>query len=103
MRVLIDSSLPDQFRALLPLSGVRTAKELGWQDKTPEELLVVAATVFDVVITLRETAEVPDALAVIVVRTDSNQFGALMLCVPPLLGALAKVQPGLIQIVTAAG
>ena len=51
MRVLIDACLPVQLKDRLPLAGVRTTREMGWQNKKNGELLALAQHQFDVLLT----------------------------------------------------
>lgn len=52
MRVLIDACLPVQLKDHLRFEEVRTARELGWQDKKNGALLALAQQQFDVVLTM---------------------------------------------------
>ena len=98
MRVLIDGTFPRQFKALLPLAGVRCASELGWEEKRGGELLALAKEVFDVVVTMAPSVPSEPALGIVVLQTSSTRIGELILCVPAVLDAISKAKPGTVQV-----
>ena len=99
MRVLIDACLPVQLKAHLPLTGVKTARELGWQQKKNGELLALAQTQFDVLVTMDKNIPAENYLAnfgiaLVIVRARSNRLAALLPLVPEILTAIAAGKPG---------
>ena len=95
MRVLIDACLPIEFKEHLPLPGVRTAREMGWQSLKNGDLLAVAAEGFDAIITMDRSMPSQQLLrrfpiAVIIVRAKSNRMPDLL----PLLPEILRVLPG---------
>lgn len=95
MRVLIDACLPVEFKDHLPLPGVRTAREMGWQSLKNGALLAVAAQKFDVIITMDRSIPSQQFLsrfpiAVIIVRAKSKRMPDLL----PLLPQVLRVLPG---------
>jgi hypothetical protein len=99
MRVLIDACRPVQFKTHLPLAGVMTARELGWQLKKNGELLEAAQTRFDVLLTMDQGMPSQRHLAkfsigLLIVRARSNRLADLLPLVPEILTAIAASKPG---------
>ena len=83
---------------------VKTARQMGWSTISNGELLALAATEFDIFITVdRNLAfqqHLPDiSIAVIVLRARSNRLAALRPLVPELLAAIPVAKPGVVTYV----
>ena len=77
---------------------------MGWSTISNGELLALAATEFDIFITVdRNLAfqqHLPDiSIAVIVLRARSNRLAALRPLVPELLAAIPVAKPGVVTYV----
>jgi len=99
MRVLIDACLPVQLKDRLPLAGVRTTREMGWQNKKNGELLALAQHQFDVLLTMDK--DVPNqqflsrfSIAILIIRARTNRLADLLPLVPDIVRALPLVHKG---------
>jgi hypothetical protein len=98
MRILLDESLPVEFRNELHGHAVRSVQEMGWSALKNGELLRRAADLFDVFLTADQNLKyqqnlqsLPIAVAVLVAK--SNRIHSLSPLVPQLLSALASLEP----------
>ena len=98
MRLLLDESVPVKFRRSLPNHEVQTVVELGWSGVKNGKLLALAATEFDMFVTVdknlpyqQNLAALP--IAVIVLDTLSNELASLLPLVPALERVLASMKP----------
>lgn len=98
MSLLLDESVPRRLRAALPSHSVRTVIEMGWGGVKNGKLLTLAASEFDVFITVdqnlpyqQNTTALPVAVAILISR--SNELEALLPLVPKLEAALSKLLP----------
>jgi predicted nuclease of predicted toxin-antitoxin system len=57
VRILLDESLPRPLARMLPEHDIRTVAAMGWVGKRNSELLRLAATAFDVVLTADQNLE----------------------------------------------
>ena len=101
MRVLLDECVPRALRAELPGHEVKTVAESGWADVKNGALLQLAATRFDVFMTVDRNVEYQQnfsaiAIAVIVVDVASNDIDAIRPLMPKVLEALPNVKPGVV-------
>lgn len=99
MRVLLDECVPRALRDELPGHDVRTVAEAGWAGVTNGELLRLASTRFDVLLTVDRNLEYQQnfaglALAVIVVHAPSNDVTVLRRLMPAVLEAIPKCRRG---------
>ena len=83
MRVLIDACLPVAFQQHLPIDGIATAREKGWQRLKNGELLAVAQREFDVLITMDKSIPSQQSLAqfsiaLLIIRARSNRLPDLL-------------------------
>src|SRR5258708_22809615 len=99
MRVLLDECLPERLRDELPGHQVRTAREVGLAGKKSGLLMELAATQFDVLVTVdrglpgrQNTTN--SSLAVVLIHAQSNSFASLAMLLPQLRQAVAVVMPG---------
>lgn len=72
---------------------------MGWVSLQNGELLALAAQEFDVFVTVDRNLSFQQhlpalAIAVVVLRAQSNRLGDLKLLVPQLLEAIASAKPG---------
>ena len=98
MRLLLDECVPSRLRRSLPSHLVSTVVLEGWSGVKNGKLLALAATKFDVFVTVDKNlpyqqngATLP--IAVVVLDTVSNELPYLLPLLPALeerLGALAK-------------
>jgi hypothetical protein len=94
MRVLLDECVPRGLRAELPGHEVKTVAEVGWAGAKNGALLQLAATRFDVLLTVDRKLEYQQnfsglTIAVIVVESQSNDIAVLR----PLMSAVREILP----------
>ena len=99
MRVLLDECVPRGLGAHLPGHEVKTVAETGWTGVKNGALLQLAATRFDVLLTVDRNVEYQQnftglTIAVIVIAASSNDIAVLRPLMPAVLSALASVTPG---------
>lgn len=99
MRVLLDECVPYQVRSSLVGHDVRTVGRMGWEGKKNGDLLRLAATRFDVFVTVdRSLAFQQDlgrlSIGVVILVARSNEIETLRPLIPQLRQALRKVKPG---------
>ena len=100
MRLLLDECVPHKLRRSFPEHQVRTVTELGWDGTKNGKLLRRAAeSGFDVLLTVdanlpyqQNTSELP--VAVVVIRTFSNDINVLREFVPEVQRVLERLEPG---------
>jgi hypothetical protein len=98
MRILLDESLPRDLRTRLPGHDVATVAGCGWSGIKNGNLLVLAATRFDVFLTADQNLEFQQnlaalPLAVFVLVALSNRIESIEPSVPELLEALENFTP----------
>jgi len=101
MRVLLDECVPRALRAELPGHEVTTVAEAGWAGVKNGVLLQLAATGFDVLLTVDRNMEYQQnfanlTIAVIVIHALSNDITALRPLMPAVQKALQKPEPGVV-------
>jgi hypothetical protein len=101
MRVLLDECVPRALRVDLPGHEVTTVAEAGWAGVKNGALLQLAATRFEVLLTVDRNLEYQQnysclTIAVIVVDAPSNDIEALWPLMPKVLEALPKAKPGVV-------
>ena len=101
MRVLLDECMPRALRNDIPGHDVRTVAEAGWAGVKNGELLRLAASQFDLLITVDRNLEYQQsfaglALAVIVVHASSNDVAVLRPLMPAVLAAIPQTRPGIV-------
>ena len=101
MRVLIDECAPKALKHYLASHGheCRTVQEAGWSGKENGELLELAETEFDVLLTLDTNLRYQQNLAgrriaIAVLRARSNRLGDLSPHFPACLKAVETIKPG---------
>jgi hypothetical protein len=99
MRVLLDECVPRALRKELLGHEVTTVAEAGWAGVKNGELLQLAASRFDLLLTVDRNLEYQQnfaglALAVIVVHAPSNDVAVLRPLMPAVLAAVSKTKPG---------
>lgn len=104
MRILLDHNLDWRLWELLQPHEVVTTKRMGWDRYGNGELLDVAQTDFDVLLTtdtnLYHQQKVADYhLAVIVLRAYQNSMEALAPLMGQMMDLLERIQPGEIHYV----
>ena len=97
-RVLLDECLPRQLKRSIEGHHVRTVPETGWAGKKNGELLDLAASDFDVFVTVDRNlafqGKVRTEVAVIVIVTRGNRLVDLLPLVPKLCVVLETVERG---------
>jgi hypothetical protein len=98
MRLLLDESAPSRLRRSLTEHSLRTVVEAGWSGVKNGKLLALAATEFDVFITVDKNLPFQQNLttlpiALVVLDSVSNELPALLPRVPSLLRELASLKP----------
>lgn len=101
MRVLLDECVPRALRDDIPGHEVRTVAEVGWAGVENGELLRLAATAFDVLITVDRNLEYQQSfkgvsLAVIVIHASSNDIIVLRPLMPTVLDLIPRAKPGVV-------
>src|SRR5258708_34040066 len=99
MRVLLDECIPVRVVAELPKHDVRTIRGMGWRGKKNGELLQLAASKFDVFVTIDKGLEYQQRIAhlrlgVVNLVAPSNEIDALPPLMPRLPQAVVKGKPG---------
>ncbi|HEY7335773.1 MAG TPA: DUF5615 family PIN-like protein [Bryobacteraceae bacterium] len=99
MKVLIDENLPRKLAGRLNGHECRTVAECGWAGIRNGELLSLAESEFDVLLTLDKNIPYQQDLefariAIVIVRARSNRIQDLLPVIPACLLALQRVQPG---------
>jgi|SRR5580704_1779324 predicted nuclease of predicted toxin-antitoxin system len=98
MRVLLDECVPRTLRKELRGHDVRTVAEVGWAGVKNGDLLQLAASQFDVLLTVDQNLEYQQNLAdlpvaVVVIHVPSNDVAVLRPLIPAVLAALAEIKP----------
>ena len=101
MRVLLDECVPRPLRAELSGHEVKTVAEVGWAGVKNGELLRLAATRFDVLITVDRGLEYQQSfsnlsIAVVVIVASSNDVDVLRPFMPSVRSALLSAKPGVV-------
>jgi hypothetical protein len=101
MRVLLDECFPRSLRVELPGHEVTTVAEAGWAGVKNGALLQLAATRFEVLLTVDRNLEYQQnycglTIAVIVVDAPNNDVEVLRPLMPKVLEALPMAEPGLV-------
>jgi hypothetical protein len=99
MRALLDECVPRALRKELIGHHVMTVAEVGWAGVKNGELLQLAATQFDLLLTVDRNLEYQQsfaglALAVIVVHAPSNDVAVLRPLMAAVLAAVSDIKPG---------
>jgi predicted nuclease of predicted toxin-antitoxin system len=99
MRVLLDECIPVRIADELPMHDVQTIRGMGWRGKKNGELLRLAASKFNVFVTIDKGLEFQQRIAhlplgVVTLVSPSNDIDALRPLVPALRHAVMKVKPG---------
>ena len=101
MRVLLDECFPRSLRVELPGHEVTTVAEAGWAGVKNGALLQLAASRFEVILTVDRNLEYQQnysglTIAVIVVDAPSNDVEVLRPLMLKVLEALPKAKPGVV-------
>jgi predicted nuclease of predicted toxin-antitoxin system len=98
VRILLDECLPRKLAGALAGHEVETVPHAGWSGVKNGELLRLAATRFDALVTVdRRFAEghaVPASLVLVTLAAQSNRLDALRPLIPALLEALMRAKKG---------
>lgn len=106
MRVLLDECVPRALRAELPDHEVKTVAEAGWAGVKNGALLKLAATQFDVLLTVDRNVEYQQnfsglTMAIIVIEVPSNDIEVIRPLMPKVREALPHARPGVVTHVRA--
>jgi predicted nuclease of predicted toxin-antitoxin system len=98
MRILLDEDLPRPLGRLLVSHEVESVQKAGWSGTKNGTLLALAATRFDVFLTMDANLEYQQNLAtlpvaVLVIDAVSNRMSELESLVPAILQALDDIRP----------
>jgi hypothetical protein len=101
MRVLIDECIPRKFKTHLVGHECRTVPEAGFAGKQNGELLELARSQFDVLVTLDKGIQYQQnlterSMAVLILGVKSNRLEDVAIHAPAHLKALESIQPGLV-------
>ena len=99
MRILLDESLPRNLAQELPGHDVQTVQRRGWAGLKNGELLRIAGTEYQVLITGDQNLAYQQNLtklpiAVVVLVALNNRIESLIPLVPELLRVLTTIKPG---------
>ena len=98
MRILLDECLPRGLSRELTGHEVQTVASVGWSGVKNGELLRLATTRFDVLITVdkrfAEGQPVPSTLVLLILAAKSNRLADLRPLVPEMLRVLSAAQKG---------
>lgn len=99
MRVLLDECVPRRLRAELPGHDVKTVAEAGWAGIENGALLQMAATQFDVLLTVDRRLEYQQnfsglAISAVVIEAPSSDIAVLRPLMQAVREALPNVKPG---------
>lgn len=105
-RVLFDEDMPRQLRRDLPEFEIRTVQEEGWSSVHNGELLRLASTTFDVLVTADQRLRYQQNLTkltigVVAISVRDNRLPHLRTLLPELRDAIANVAAGSLVIVPA--
>jgi len=105
MKVLIDECAPRALKKLLldREHECQTVQEAGWAGKQNGELLSLAETNFDALITVDTSLRyqqnlVGRKIAIVVLHSSSNRLDHLRKHFPAVLSALEEIKPGLLPL-----
>ena len=101
MRVLLDECVPRPLRQELAGHEVKTVGEAGWAGIKNGALLRLAATQFDVLVTVDRNFEYQQnffglTIAVVVIVAPSNDVDVLRAFMPSVRNALLGAKPGVV-------
>lgn len=102
MRVLLDENVPRKLKyRFAPRYEVATVPEQGWSGLLNGALLRAADAEFDAFVTLDRGLEYQQnlgglSLRIVIIRTGSNKYEALLPLVPSIQVALERLGPGTI-------
>jgi predicted nuclease of predicted toxin-antitoxin system len=96
MRILFDESLPYRLRRSLTSHSIRTVVEMGWSGTKNGKLLGLAATEFDLILTVDKNMKHQQNLktipiAIVVLESVSNELAFLLPFIPKLELALTNL------------
>ena len=106
MRILLDEDVPRRLGSMLSGHEVSTVPRSGWAGIKNGKLLALAATRFDVFLTMDQNIEFQQNLAalpiaILVVHAQSNRIEYLVPLVPEILKGLNHIQPKSFQRIAA--
>ena len=106
MRILLDEDVPRRLGVLLTGHEISTVPRSGWAGIKNGKLLALAATRFDVFLTMDQNIEFQQNLAalpiaILVVQAQSNRIEHLALLIPAILRELNHIQPRSLERVAA--
>ena len=98
MRLLFDESVPKRLAKYLPSHDVQTVTSMGWGGTKNGQLLALAATEFDALITVDKNMQYQQnlstlPLSIVVLNARSNEIEFLVPFVPKLELALLNILP----------
>jgi predicted nuclease of predicted toxin-antitoxin system len=101
MKVLIDECAPKALKSFLTKHGHEslTVQEAGWAGKQNGELLKLAETAFEVLVTVDTNLRYQQNLegrriAIVILKCSSNRLEHLRQHFPACVSALEKIKPG---------
>jgi predicted nuclease of predicted toxin-antitoxin system len=106
---LLDECTPKALKRILADQGheCRTVQEAGWAGKKNGELLNLAKTAFDVLVTVDTNLRYQQNLAgrkiaIVILQSSSNRLDHLRQYFPACVSALEKIRPGEIVLIGSA-
>ena len=106
MKVLVDECVDSRLSRDIVGHEVKSVRQMGWSTIKNGELLGLAATEFDVFVTVDRNLSFQQnlpsfAISVIVLRAHSNRLSDLRPLVPALLASIQTAKPGAVMYVGA--
>lgn len=102
MRILLDEDIPRRLAPLLTGHEVATVPRCGWAGVKNGRLLALAATKFDVFVTMDQNLEFQQNLsnlptAILVIKAVSNRMEHLVPAIPNIMTALTHLPPKVLR------
>lgn len=99
MRVLLDENLPQHLRHYFSGHDVATVGYMGWRGYENGDLLDIAQTEFDVMVTMDRNLPYQQNvgarnIAVVVLVAPDNQLESLLPLIPAIMNVLETIHPG---------
>lgn len=104
MKVFLDECIDWRLARSIAEHETKTARQMGWSTIKNGELLALAAEEFDVFVTVDRNLSFQQnlpafAIAVVVLRAQSNRLADLQPLVPELLAQIPTAKPGVVTYV----
>ena len=104
MKILLDECIDRRFAREIIGHDVATVHQMGWAGLKNGELLALAATAFDVFVTVDgnlpfQTRLQDLRISIIVLRARTSRLADMLTLVPDLLATISSVEPGSVHVI----